>query len=57
MRQSGLPQASRDRRLKSLCAYTSDPAHRQKIQQWINALWADKDDLLTRLVPTDPGSA
>jgi 1-acyl-sn-glycerol-3-phosphate acyltransferase len=31
--------------------YTSDPVHRQRMQQWVNAMWAEKDALLQRLVP------
>jgi 1-acyl-sn-glycerol-3-phosphate acyltransferase len=31
--------------------YSADPEHRQRIQQWINGLWAEKDALLGRLLP------
>jgi 1-acyl-sn-glycerol-3-phosphate acyltransferase len=32
--------------------YTSDPAQRQRMQQWVNALWTEKDAQLQRLLPT-----
>jgi hypothetical protein len=32
--------------------YTGDPAQRQRMQQWVNALWTEKDAQLQRLLPT-----
>lgn len=33
--------------------YENDPAYRERFQSWVNALWAEKDARLARLLPTD----
>jgi 1-acyl-sn-glycerol-3-phosphate acyltransferase len=31
--------------------YAGDPQFRARMQEWVNALWAEKDDLIERLLP------
>ena len=31
--------------------YATDPQFRRRMQEWVNALWAEKDELIGRLTP------
>jgi len=38
-------------------AYENDPVHRARFREWINELWSEKDDRLTRMLARGPGRA
>ena len=37
--------------------YASDPQFRARMQEWVNALWAEKDALIEQLLPPGPAPA